>query len=244
MRQVFIGWGVAVKRKAAGLFTIYFPHPLLHVRTSHNVEGLLFMVTTLFFKTHYGGVFIMQKKQYWNVKTLVFMALLIAMHLVLTRVLVIDLGAYRISVGSVCTILAGLWLGPVAGGVCGLCADIIGCFMKGYAVNPFITVAAILWGVLPALAKPLFANRKKTGKTVGICVSIVVTAVLSSLVLTTAGLVIMLGYNFYAIMPGRLVQFAIMIPIYCVLTCLLYFSPLTAMVVGNTSPAVLKNKTV
>ena len=132
----------------------------------------------------------MQKKQTWNVKTLVFMALLIAMHLVLTRVLVIDLGAYRISVGSVCTILAGLWLGPVAGGVCGLCADIIGCFMKGYAVNPFITVAAILWGVLPALAKPLFANRKKTGKTVGICVSIVVTAVLSSLVLTTAGLVI------------------------------------------------------
>lgn len=186
----------------------------------------------------------MQKKQYWNVKTLVFMALLIAMHLVLTRVLVIDLGAYRISVGSVCTILAGLWLGPVAGGVCGLCADIIGCFMKGYAVNPFITVAAILWGVLPALAKPLFANRKKTGKTVGICVSIVVTAVLSSLVFTTAGLVIMLGYNFYAIMPGRLVQFAIMIPIYCVLTCLLYFSPLTAMVVGNVAPAVLKKKTV
>ena len=49
MRQVFIGWGVAVKRKAAGLFTIYFPHPLLHVRTSHNVEGLLFMVNTLLF---------------------------------------------------------------------------------------------------------------------------------------------------------------------------------------------------
>lgn len=172
------------------------------------------------------------------------MALLIAMHLVLTRVLVIDLGAYRISVGSVTTILAGLWLGPIAGGVCGLCADIIGCFMKGYAVNPFITVAAILWGVLPALARPLFANKKKIGKTVVICISIVITAILSSLVLTTAGLVIMLGYNFYAIMPGRLVQFVIMIPIYCVLTCLLYFSPLTAMVAGNVTPAVLNKKTV
>ena len=186
----------------------------------------------------------MQKKQTWNVKTLVFMALLIAMHLVLTRVLVIDLGAYRISVGSVTTILAGLWLEPIAGGVCGLCADIIGCFMKGYAVNPFITVAAILWGVLPALARPLLANKKKTGKTVVICISIVITAILSSLVLTTAGLVIMLGYNFYAIMPGRLVQFVIMIPIYCVLTCLLYFSPLTAMVAGNVTPAVLNKKTV
>ena len=186
----------------------------------------------------------MQKKQTWNVKTLVFMALLVAMHLVLTRVLVIDLGAYRISVGSVCTILAGLWLGPVAGGVCGFASDIIGCFMKGYAVNPFITAAAILWGVLPALVRPLIANKKKTGKTVGICVSIVVTAILSSLVLTTAGLVIMLGYNFYAIMPGRLIQFAIMIPIYCVLTCLLYFSPLTAMVAGDVAQAVMKKKTV
>ena len=172
------------------------------------------------------------------------MALLVAMHLVLTRVLVIDLGAYRMSVGSVCTILAGLWLGPVAGGVCGFASDIIGCFMKGYAVNPFITVAAILWGVLPALVRPLIANKKKTGKTVGICVSIVVTAILSSLVLTTAGLVIMLGYNFYAIMPGRLIQFAIMIPIYCVLTCLLYFSPLTAMVAGDVAQAVMKKKTV
>ena len=172
------------------------------------------------------------------------MALLVAMHLVLTRVLVIDLGAYRISVGSVCTILAGLWLGPVAGGVCGFASDNIGSFMKGYAVNPFITVAAILWGVLPALVRPLIANKKKTGKTVGICVSIVVTAILRSLVLTTAGLVIMLGYNFYAIMPGRLIQFAIMIPIYCVLTCLLYFSPLTAMVAGDVAQAVMKKKTV
>lgn len=186
----------------------------------------------------------MQKKQYWNVKTLVFMALLVALHLILTRVFVIELGAYRISIGSVSTILAGLWLGPVAGGVCGLCADIIGCIMKGYAINPFITVAAIAWGVIPALARPFFANRKKTGKTVGICVSIFITAILSSMILTTAGLVIFLGYNFYSIMPGRIVQFVIMIPIYCVLTCLLYFSPLTAMVVSNAAPSVLQKKTV
>lgn len=183
-------------------------------------------------------------KTYWNVKTLVFMALLVAMHLVLTRVFVIELGAYRISVGSVCTILAGLWMGPLAGGICGLAADILGCFIKGYAINPFITIAAVLWGVLPALMKPLFINRAKLGKAVGITVSIVFTAILSSLVFTTAGLVIFQGYNFYAIMPGRLIQFAFLIPIYCILTCMMYFSPLTAMVVGTVSPAVLQKKTV
>lgn len=187
----------------------------------------------------------MQKsKQHWNIKTLVFMALLVAMQMVLARVLVIELGAFRISLGSVCTILAGLWLGPVAGGVCGFCADIIGCFMKGYAVNPFITLAAMLWGIVPGLLRPLYANRKKTAKTIGICVTVAITAVFSSLICTTAGLVIVMGYNFYAIIPGRLVQFCIMIPIYCVVTCLMYFSPLTSMVIGNVAPQVLKNKTV
>ena len=53
-------------------------------------------------------------KSVWNVKNLVFMALLVAMQLVPTRVLVLDLGPYRITVGTVCTVLAGLWMGPVA----------------------------------------------------------------------------------------------------------------------------------
>lgn len=183
-------------------------------------------------------------KSYWNVKTMVFMALLVAMHLVLTRILVIDLGMYRISLGSVCTILAGLWLGPVAGGVCGLAADLIGCFMKGYAVNPLITVAAIFWGVVPALFKPLYASKSRTAKTVGISLSVVLTSVLSTLIFTTAGLVLFMGANFYGIMPGRLVQFAVMTPIYCVLTCLMYFSPVTSMVAGTVAPAVMKKGTV
>ncbi len=49
MRQVFTGWGVAVKRKAERTAYDIFPHPLLHMRASHNVEGLLFIVTTLLF---------------------------------------------------------------------------------------------------------------------------------------------------------------------------------------------------
>ena len=48
--------------------------------------------------------FIMQKKQHKICleckKILFFMALLVAMQLVLTRVLVLDLGPYRITVGT------------------------------------------------------------------------------------------------------------------------------------------------
>lgn len=187
-----------------------------------------------------------RNSQRWNVKTLVFMALFVALDLVVGRLLSIDLGPYRISFGSVVLILSGLWLGPVAGGVCGFGADIIGCFMKGYTVNPLITLAAVMWGVIPALMKGLFSSseKAKNKRIAWLSVSVVLTGALSSLVTTTAGLVLILGYNFYAIMPGRLVQFAIMMPLYCVLTSLLYFSPLTSMIAGNIASPVLKNKTV
>jgi len=176
-----------------------------------------------------------KNKQTWSVKTLVFLALLVAIQLVLSRVLVIDLGVYRITLGTVATVLAG--------GVEGAVADIIGCFMKGYGVNPLITLSAVAWGVIPGLAGKLMAEKNRKVKTVVMCVAIAVSGVVGTLGLTTAGLV-MIGANFYAIMPGRLVQFAIMTPIYCVLTSLLYFSPLTGMVVGNIRPAKLEKKTV
>ena len=174
------------------------------------------------------------KKMTWDTRTLVFLGLLVAMHIVLVRLVVIDLGSYRITIGSVCTILAGLWFGPVAGGVSGLISDVLGCILKGYAINPLITVAAILWGVIPALMRPLMTGSKvkKTGM---LWLSVVVTSILATLVFTTAGLVLLLGYNFYAIMPGRIVQWAIMTPIYCVLTSVLYYSPLTNMVLNATT---------
>ena len=181
-----------------------------------------------------------KNKQTWSVKTLVFLALLVAIQLVLSRVLVIDLGVYRITLGTIATVLAGLWMGPVAGGVEGGVADIIGCFMKGYGVNPLITLSAITWGVVAGAAGKLMAEKSRKVKTVIMCAGIVISGVVGTLGFTT----VMIGSNFYAIMPGRLVQFAIMTPIYCVLTSLLYFSPLTSMVVGNVRSANLQKKTV
>jgi ECF transporter S component (folate family) len=173
-------------------------------------------------------------KMKWDTRTIVFLGLMVAMHIVLTRLVVIDLGSYRISVGSVCTILAGLWFGPVGGGICGLLSDFLGCILKGYAINPLITLAAILWGVMPALMLPLMQGGK-VKKTAVLCVAVVLTSIVATLIVTTAGLVWVQGYNFYAIMPGRLVQWAIMTPIYCVLTVLLYYSPLTHLVQSATA---------
>ena len=55
-----------------------------------------------------------------NVKTIVFAAVLVAMNLVLSRVLVINIGStLRITVSATPIYLASLWFGPLVGGICG-----------------------------------------------------------------------------------------------------------------------------
>ncbi len=48
MRQVFDGWGVASKRKGSAegaSLTIYYPHPLLQMSTSHMWRDYYLYVT-------------------------------------------------------------------------------------------------------------------------------------------------------------------------------------------------------
>ena len=172
-------------------------------------------------------------KQHARLVILVYLAILAAAHIVLVNYVSVPLGPYRISLGSVTTIMAGLWFGPLAGALCGAVADIIGCLMK-YPINPLITLAAAFWGVLPGLVRPALQGSSVRKKIFLISLSVVIGTAISSLILTTAGLVLINGYSFYAIMPGRLIQFALMTPIYCIVCCALYFSPLTALIRQST----------
>lgn len=53
-----------------------------------------------------------------NVKTIVFAAVLVAMNLVLSRVLAINIGStLRITVSATPIYLASLWFGPLVGGL-------------------------------------------------------------------------------------------------------------------------------
>lgn len=196
------------------------------------------MVTTL--STSYGGVFFMKKNK-WSVKTLVFMSLLAALNLILTRIISLDLGPFRVTVGPVCTIMAGLWLGPMAGAACGFCADIIGALLKGYAINPFITMAAMVWGIIPALMKNLYGSKPKSAKIAILAVSIAFSSITATLLLNTVGLVLINGYSLMAILPGRILQVICYIPMYTILVSILYYSPLTHMVL---EPTMMRHKNI
>ena len=166
----------------------------------------------------------------WCTYTIVSLGALTAIYLILSRFLAVNIGGFgRIQLGVIARIMAGVWFGPFAGALCGLASDLLGCLIQGYAVNPLITLAAILWGVIPALFVPQNGDTKKTAVW-KLCLGTVTACIVCTLFVTTAGLVWINGYHLYAILPTRLTQLALQTPVYCVLVCLLYFSPVTSQV--------------
>ena len=77
-----------------------------------------------------------------SVRTLVMLALLVAMSIVFSRVLSISTGFVRFNLGSLPVLLAALLFGPWAGFAVGAVADIIGGVLAGYAINPLGTLFA------------------------------------------------------------------------------------------------------
>lgn len=176
-----------------------------------------------------------QYRTVWCTYTLVSLSALTAIYLILSRVLAINIGGFgRVQLGVVARMMAGIWFGPAAGALCGLVSDLLGCMIQGYAVNPVITLGAVLWGVIPSLFVPCQDSRgvtmsKKT-VTLRLCAGCVTTCIVCTLFITTAGLVLVNGYHLYAILPTRLTQLVLQTPVYCMLVCLMYFSPVTAQV--------------
>ena len=99
-------------------------------------------------------------KTVWSVRTMVLMGMLIAMEIVMERWIAIPIGDInRVSLGKCVVILSGLWLGPVGGAIVGMISDIIGALISGFAIAPLITVSSMMWGIIPALTKPLIRKR-------------------------------------------------------------------------------------
>ena len=172
-------------------------------------------------------------KTRFSAQTLAIAGVLVAMNIVLSRFVSIPIGtSLRISVSSVPIILAGIWLGPVAGGCCGFLGDLLGCLISGYAPNPLLSVSAILMGVLPALLLKLFrVNSAKSTENkfadfallyLRFLAAIGLTMLVTSQGFSTYGLALMYGQPFWAQWFLRLPQSILLLFVNSLLTCFLY----------------------
>lgn len=93
-------------------------------------------------------------------KALAFCALLTAISVVFARLFgMMPNASSRYSIEAVPIFLAGLFFGPVAGGMVGFSADFIGCLFSAYGYNPIFCIPPVLYGVFGGLFAGFLRNR-------------------------------------------------------------------------------------
>ena len=144
-----------------------------------------------------------------SVRTLVMLALLVAMSIVFSRVLTISTGFVRFNLGSLPVLLAALLFGPWAGFAVGAVADMIGGVLAGYAINPLITLGAGAIGLAAG-----FAWEKLGELRVGLRlqISVLLGHFVGSMVINSLALRIFYGYAWGVLLariPNALVLSAV-----------------------------------
>lgn len=99
-------------------------------------------------------------RMFGNVKVLVITALFIAMSIVLGKFLAINIGSsIRLSFENLTILMSGIFFGPAIGLVTGAGADILGCLLYGYAINPVIMLGAASIGFISGFVSHYFFRK-------------------------------------------------------------------------------------
>lgn len=147
-------------------------------------------------------------KKYFTVHTLVVSSVLIALNIVITRLLSIDIGAVRIGLGFIPIALGAMLYGPVPGAVIAFLADLLGALLQGKGYWPGFALSAILLGATYGI---FLYKRKKSYKTITICV--VLQAIFIESLLGALWYKIFGGTPFFAALSMRALDAAVMIPV-------------------------------
>lgn len=121
-----------------------------------------------------------------NLRVMIISGLFIALSIVLGKYLQIPIGDnIRISLENTPVIMAGVFFGPFVGGAVGASADLIGCLLKGYAINPVITLGALTIGFSSGLFSALL---KKAPRLISVAVSVFAAHIPGSMIIKSIGL--------------------------------------------------------
>lgn len=137
-----------------------------------------------------------------NLRALIVTAILAAMSIVLGKFAAINIGdTLRFSFENLPIMLASFIFGPIYGASCGLVADVLGCILRGYAINPGITAASVLMGVIPGL---LSRTVFKGFKIPSVVASGFISHVVCSMIVKTAALHIYYSTPYPALLLQRI----------------------------------------
>ena len=135
-----------------------------------------------------------------SVKVLVFAAFLCAISGVM-KLIAPSGDTWRISFENFPILFAGITLGPLIGG-----SDLLGCLFKGYAINPFITLASMMIGIISGITFKAIKSKKKE---LPIITAVFLGHIISNMVIKTVVLSKMYGMALEVLIPERTVTYLI-----------------------------------
>ena len=163
-----------------------------------------------------------KKSASMTTKTLTCCALLAALGVVLARLIVPMPNEFtRFSIEAVPTVLAGILFGPVAGGLVGFVADLVGCMFSGYGYNPIFCVPPILYGVCAGLFRGFLAQKVSIPR---LLLTMLPAVVFGSILYQSWALDYMYGKGFLVLLSARAIQFAVTMVVDVVILHLLFKS--------------------
>ena len=147
-----------------------------------------------------------------SVRTLTAVALFVALEVVLSRFLSISTESLKIGFAFVPLVCCAMLYGPVWGAVAGGLADFIGAVL--FPIGPYFP-GFTLTNALIGLVFGLFLRRSTSGTAgiVAICAAVLINNLVLSLLLNTLWVSVLYGSPFLQLLPVRLMQNAVMIPI-------------------------------
>ncbi len=150
----------------------------------------------------------MQKRKI-SLNLLVVLAFLTAISIVCGKYLAIRGGdVMRFSLENMPIIFAGMCFGPLAGAAVGLVADLIGCVLVGYSINPLVTLGAVIIGVISGVLPPLLRKTKLKDWLITL-ITVAAAHIFGSVIIKTVGLSVFYSMPFYILLLWRTLNYLI-----------------------------------
>ena len=161
------------------------------------------------------------RKEIISVKTLVVAAMLSAISIICGKYLAFGIGnVLRFSFENLPILFAGIAFGPLAGALVGAVADLVGCLLVGYEINPLVTIGAVAVGAVSGGCHLLF-KKVGTSSAFSITLSIIFAHLVGSVVIKTFGLAAFYSFPLYILMLWRLFNYILVGCLECILIFML-----------------------
>ena len=142
-----------------------------------------------------------------NLRLLAVSAFLAALSIVCGKYLALPVGnVLRFSFENLPILLAGMMFGPITGVLVGIVADVLGCVMVAYTINPLVTLGAACIGLLGGV---LFRLTKKLPLLWQTCLTVILTHLVASVIVKTFGLAAYYDMPFHILLLWRLLNYAV-----------------------------------